>query len=49
MARDVTVTGILLPDQPLLLELAAALARNRSHCLESVMKCRIYGGGVRLR
>jgi L-threonine kinase len=49
VAHSGTVIGILLPDQPSLVTHTAAQARRRFDCLESTMRCRVKGGGVKLR
>ena len=49
VAHSGTVIGLLLPDSGRHAESAAALARQRLPCLESVMQCRIVGGGIILR
>ena len=49
VAHSGTVIGLLLPDQPSLVTHTAAQARRRFDCLESTMRCRVKGGGVKLR
>ncbi len=46
VAHSGTVIGMLFPDNSTLAESAATLAWRRFPCLESVMQCRVTGGGV---
>ena len=46
VAHSGTVIGLLFPDDAALAERAAAIAPHHLDCLESVMQCRLRGGGV---
>ena len=46
VAHSGTVIGLLFPDDLVLVEKAVAIASLRLDCLESVIQCRVTGGGV---
>jgi L-threonine kinase len=46
VAHSGTVIGLLFPDNAVLVERAVAVAPHRLDRLESVMQCRVTGGGV---
>lgn len=48
VAHSGTVIGLLLPDCDRHAGEAASLARRRLSCLESVIQCRVVGGGIAL-